>query len=174
MTITTVISRQRTVAPVVKNFMAKYKLSSVEIKTSQSGKTYKTCLAVNQENQGALTASIWPDSEIYPLAVDGAEVEAELATKGKYHNLVGKLNPPKFMARTGIAQAQERKAGFIKEAQDRKETSIAFFSSTNAAINLIAKYDVPAMTNDEVMGFITKWRNWFLDEHKKYQNPVSE
>ncbi len=53
----------------------------------------------------------------------------------------------------------------IKNAQYRKNLSIAFFNATNAAIELV-KTDYIA--GDNLKTFIIDWRNWFLEEHKVY------
>jgi hypothetical protein len=55
----------------------------------------------------------------------------------------------------------------IKDAQFRKGLSIAFFNATNAAISMLTA-DKINMTSEQMEEYITKWRNWFLDEHKEY------
>lgn len=53
----------------------------------------------------------------------------------------------------------------IKNAQYRKNLSIAFFNATNSAIELV-KTDY--IKDTDLKKFITDWRDWFLEEHKKY------
>ena len=66
----------------------------------------------------------------------------------------------------GIEEAQERKAGFIRVAQDRKERSIAFFNATNSAI---AMYQALKSTEDP-HEFILRERAWFLSEFERYNS----
>lgn len=53
----------------------------------------------------------------------------------------------------------------LKNAQYRKNLSIAFFNATNSAIEL-AKTDYAKDT--DLKKFIVEWRDWFLEEHKNY------
>ncbi len=55
----------------------------------------------------------------------------------------------------------------MKDAQYRKSRSIAFFSSTNAAIEMM-KVSMQGDERDElVRAFITEWRDWFLAEYDR-------
>lgn len=54
----------------------------------------------------------------------------------------------------------------IKNLQYRKNLSIAFFSSTNAAVELMKTAD--GLSIDELKAKIVFWRNFFLEEHKEY------
>jgi chorismate mutase len=60
----------------------------------------------------------------------------------------------------------------IKTAQDRKDYSIAFYNSTNNAIELVKKLDVKEI--DAIKTEITYWRDWFLLEHLQYRKQVTE
>ena len=57
----------------------------------------------------------------------------------------------------------------IKTAQWRKDSSINYFNSLNAALTLLSALntlndlDAPAMKK-----FIVEWRDWFIAEHDKY------
>lgn len=66
----------------------------------------------------------------------------------------------------GIAKAQERKAEFIKEAQERKNDSIAYFNALNSAIALVTKLEFKSEGQTKVD--IVYWRDWFLSEWKRY------
>lgn len=59
---------------------------------------------------------------------------------------------------------------FLRGAEYRKTWSIAFFSSTNAAIELlkITKLDINGGKKGEVKTFLKEWRDWLLEEHGKY------
>lgn len=61
----------------------------------------------------------------------------------------------------------------IKDAQYRKGLSIAYFNSLNAAIELakssvIIKNGELVKDEDEVRAFVSRWRDWFLEEHRVY------
>jgi hypothetical protein len=60
----------------------------------------------------------------------------------------------------------------IKDAQYRKGLSIAFFNATNAAISLMG--DKWNLMDDEirVKELISKYRDWFLEQHKDYYAKV--
>ena len=58
----------------------------------------------------------------------------------------------------------------IRDAQYRKGLSIAFFNATNAAVEF-AKINGLAGVIDPKK-FIAEWRDWFLEEHKKYYAEV--
>jgi len=60
--------------------------------------------------------------------------------------------------------AQEQN-NLMASAQYRKSLSIAFFSATNAAIELV-KTDY--VKDTDLKKFIIEWRNFFLEEHKSY------
>ena len=63
----------------------------------------------------------------------------------------------------------------IKDAQYRKGLSIAFFNATNATIALIGSLTRAGddMGSDtDVQGFIKRWRDWLLEEHKDYYSRV--
>ncbi len=59
----------------------------------------------------------------------------------------------------------------IKDAQYRKGLGIAYFNATNSTIEL-AKIMFPDLEGVDVKAFIVEWRQWFLDEHKKYYAEV--
>ena len=55
-----------------------------------------------------------------------------------------------------------------KEAQGRKEDSIAFFNSTNSAIALL-KESIGTMDNGDLKVALKEWREWFLSEYETYK-----
>lgn len=64
----------------------------------------------------------------------------------------------------------------IKNAQDRKDYSIAFYNATNSAIELVkvAHAIGEQLTPEIVKARIVEWREWFLDEHGKYRATVTD
>lgn len=64
-----------------------------------------------------------------------------------------------------IEKAQDRKEGMIKDAQDRKEESIAFFNSTNSALQLLSSDPLFKEAGDEEKkSAISYWRDWFYGQ----------
>jgi len=62
----------------------------------------------------------------------------------------------------------------IKDAQFRKSLSISFFNATNNAtqiVELLYKKH-PQDNNEVVKNDIATWRDWLLEEHKKYYAEV--
>ena len=58
----------------------------------------------------------------------------------------------------------------IKDAQYRKGLSIAFFNATNAAVEFAKINGLVGIADPKK--FIAEWRDWFLEEHKKYYAEV--
>lgn len=54
----------------------------------------------------------------------------------------------------------------MRDAQYRKSRSIAFFNSTNSAINLLAPI-ISSLNDFEIKDKIVEWRDWFLAEYDK-------
>jgi len=59
----------------------------------------------------------------------------------------------------------------LQNAQYRKSLSIAYFNAINAAIELVKKI-TPELNDTDVKHEIVNWRNFFLEEHKKYYATV--
>lgn len=57
----------------------------------------------------------------------------------------------------------------IRDAQFRKGLSIAFFNATNSAISLAVEYKP---NQEDVKEFIVKYRDWLLEEYKKYYSEI--
>lgn len=60
----------------------------------------------------------------------------------------------------------------IRDAQYRKGLSIAFFNATNSAISLVSSGKVKLLEGEDVQPVLVFWRDWFLEEHKKYYTEV--
>ena len=69
-----------------------------------------------------------------------------------------------------IRGAQDRKAGMIKDAQERKELSIAFFNSTNVAIDFVKTfYAHPSIVSpSEAWDKVVEYREKFFKEWQKF------
>jgi hypothetical protein len=68
---------------------------------------------------------------------------------------------------TGIAKAQERKAEYIKEAQDRKSESIAYFNSINTAVAILG--EIGEMSVEEYHQRLLMHRDRLIKEWLKYE-----
>lgn len=103
------------------------------------------------------------DKQIYDSVVVGAEFE--LVKDGSFDKI--KYDKPAPKGNAGIAVAQEKKAEYIRQAQDRKEESIAYFNSCNLALQALGpltyggdiKKDPTLYKESFVM-----WRNFFYQE----------
>lgn len=62
----------------------------------------------------------------------------------------------------------------IKNAQDRKDYSIAFFNATNSAIALITPLIDRGTDVNAYKENIIELRDWFLEEHGKYRAIVTD
>ncbi len=60
----------------------------------------------------------------------------------------------------------------IKDAQYRKGLSIAFFNATNNATQIMELKDTSNLTEEQIQKQIQFWRDWLLEEHKKYYSEV--
>lgn len=65
------------------------------------------------------------------------------------------------------------KAKSIREAQDVKDLKIAFFNSTNSAIEMLKVSDL-VQTDDQKKETIVMWREWFLEEHRQHNARMRE
>lgn len=117
--------------------------------------TGKTYLEISE--QGGQRFSCWVE-ELWPAleAAQGQELEVEIVYKGQFVNIVGvagvetKSYAPRQNKSEQIRQAQDTKARYIAEAQDRKDDSIAYFNSLNNAIVFLSATKGTNFTLDEV------------------------
>ncbi len=72
-------------------------------------------------------------------------------------------------------QTEDKRLKGIKSMQDRKDYAIAFYNSTNSAIEMLKMLNKDGELAEEDMQFVlTTWRDWFLEEHAKYRALVTE
>lgn len=139
-------------------------VTSVEVKTTSTGKPFKGCALGDGRK-----INVFSDHPLYPEIEQGFDIPDTLIyQKGQYWN----LSDPSRRAQKGAStRANNARSADIKEAQDRKETSIAFFNATNGAVELIARMggDTNWDSTDEIQKKIRFWRDWFLAEHDKYK-----
>lgn len=163
-----------------------YEITWLEQKTTSTGKVKANAQLRGAEGKIIENVTIWSDYPDFSNLRPGSTVEGDLVPSRdpKYGpTLYGKrkesnLGPKPAWARkeTNIAQAQERKAGYIKEAQDRKEMSIAYFNSLNSAIAIVngpigqlpSRLDTEAV--ETLKENIAYWRDWFYSEWQKWES----
>ncbi len=134
------------------------KITSIKIGTAKTGNPFKTIVLEDDRK-----INVFNNHSLYGAIVEGYDIpETMIEQSGQYLNLKDIQPKPAFKGKQ-IAEAQERKAEYIKQAQDRKEDSIAFFNATNAAIALLKDKD---FKDGELQEHIRYWRNWFLKEYK--------
>lgn len=136
-------------------------VTAVEQKLTSTNKPYKRVTLADGRN-----VSVWVDHPAYNEVGIGYEIPDNLLyQKGQYWN----LSNPAHKARAGATtRANNQRSEQIKEAQDRKEQSIAFFNATNSAITLVS---AKGMNDDDaqIKDDIRHWRDWFLTEHDNYK-----
>ncbi len=152
----------------------KYSIDWSEKKTTSTGKEKIDAHLIGEDLKKHEGVTIWGDFPNFANLMTGGVVEGDLVEKQNGQFLNKTLYAPKVPGAraggAGVAKAQERKAEYIKEAQDRKEDSIAYFNSVNSAISLLQALGANGMTNDSVQNFIKTWREWFLKEHEVYKD----
>lgn len=166
-----------------------------EILNITYGVAPKPSKATLKDLHGAITQDVvmwnksWPDIR---SLIPGSQIEGEIKMTPKEYN--GKIyenfviyppyqkkqvsTVPRETKSQQIAVAQDRKAEHIEEAQKRKDRSIAYFSSLNAAVELVkARLDLGNTVdlNDfQIQQEIAKWRGFFFEEWKKNQELSSQ
>lgn len=145
-----------------------YKITWVENKSNDWKVASLECGGVKTE--GVSINRVNKKGEVFPnfdsITLEGT-VDGELwnSPSGKHY-----LFAPK-VASTGttgaykgqqIAKAQETKREDIKEAQGRKEESIALAGAQRDAVLIVTKFNITDWTEDHIQEEIIKWRNWFL------------
>lgn len=156
----------------------KYKVEWLEVKnpewymctlTSESGET-KNDVSINKTNK---KGEAFPN---FDQIKAGSEIEGEFwpSASGKCY-----LFPPKpkynpvapYRASGGVSKLMDKKAENIKEAQERKSESIAYFNSVNSAIALLTdNHTNPQMSEEQSRRFIIEWRDWFLSEYDAWNS----
>ncbi len=140
----------------------KFTITQVEEKESQTGKTYKIAVANGKQ------VSVWPDFSQYDQVVEDGEVEGEIRVKGKYSNLVDKVEykAPPSAYKTGIKEAMIRKEASISQFADKKENVIRE-TSANRDASLFVVALIPFLYNnlseEELKEKWQEWRKWLLD-----------
>lgn len=166
----------------------KYTIKWIENKPTSTGKARAIATLTNEQGQDITDVSLWGTNwpNLQTLMV-GAVIDGDLVEKqnGQYLNraLYPLKSAPQQAAnrsfspnRGGMAAAQERKSEYIKEAQDRKEISIAYFNAVNNAVNIIGHYAPDSWPSREDYQIeLRKWIDWLLDSWRTWEaKPIED
>ena len=134
------------------------KITSIEIKKDKNGNDYKQAMFDTTK------VFVFPkgDLDLYNSVVVGADFE--LVKDGNFWKI--KTDKPTGNFPSKVEKLMDKKAENIKEAQERKSDSIAFFNATNSAIALLQ--DSGITVEAELKVKIRAWRDWFIQEYEDY------
>lgn len=162
-------------------------------KPTVSGKKYKTIdVRDNETSQAWTNGKIWGDHPDYNSVAVGSTITGVIKEDAKYGWSISKTpyrgNTRSYPQSTPTSQNQgsqgvntrqtnqfiDRKAEHIKEAQERKDLSIAFFNSTNCAITFVEKLltekTLPPFANEEdILKKVFSIRDKFYAAFTKFQ-----
>lgn len=158
----------------------KYTIEWCERKRTTTGKDKLDCTLTDENKVQTSNVTIWGDWIGFQDIMVGHVVEGTLvpAKDPKYGPTLYPIktsNVGQPRASGGISKLMDKKAENIKEAQERKSDSIAYFNSVNSAINLVTKLLEPSLQNGtaipseaELKVKIRVWRDWFIQEYEDY------
>jgi hypothetical protein len=145
------------------------KIVKITHKNTKAGDGYKSL-----ELSDGRFLNVFKFHSMFSEIEEGGEIpDASIVKDGKFWKLE---DPKKEEKQTRgaafkgqqIEKAQENKARYIAEAQDRKEESIAFFNATNCALKLLEVHGMnehaERLTPEQIQSYIKKWRGWFFAE----------
>ncbi len=154
--------------------MNDYTVDWVEKKSIAGGKEL-----IEATLQGVGTVTIWKldkDNKEFPgfdAIMPGGKVSGNIwknPTNGKMT-----LYPPKPAAAPGgfrrpAGPTREERKEDIKEAQERKEDSIAYFNAVNSAISIVSHiYELKGTPEATVKAALSSWIEHFLKLHQDYK-----
>lgn len=170
-------------------------LATYKIKESNTkGPDWKVVTIISPEGREIANVSVNRTNkkgEVFPnfdSITSGASIEATSweSESGKWYLFAPKPERASngttggFKGGSGVKAAQERKAEMIEKAQDRKSESIAYFNATNSAISILAalfagkEFRQTSGLSEALKNDISLWRDWFLSEWEKYNDPTNE
>lgn len=149
----------------------KYQIDWLEKKTTSTGKEKADCTLKDEQGNKTANVTIWGDFPNFSALMPGFEVEGDLvpAKDPKYGPTLYPAKAPRFRSGENL----EKKSAMIEKAQDRKEESIAFFNSTNAAIDLVCNhpYFANISSEGELKMKIRAMRDHFVSEYLDFDMP---
>lgn len=150
----------------------KYIIDWSERKTTSTGKEKLDCTLKDEQGHKTEKVTIWGDFPNFASLMTGFEVEGDLvpAKDPKYGPTLYPAKAPRFRS---SGENIKQKSEMIEKAQDRKEESIAFFNSTNAAIDLVCKHPYFSKIENEsqLKMTIRGMRDHFVREYLDFDMP---
>lgn len=155
----------------------KYKIASLVKKTTSIGKDKADVTLIDSEGNEEERVTIWSDFPNFATLKVGDEVMGALTIKvnGQYTNKT--LYPERTQGWGGgkkqpsinISKMMDKKAETIKEAQERKNDSIAYFNSINVAIQFVSEFKAELDPLKDAYTLVLEYRDMFLAEWQKYE-----
>lgn len=150
--------------------MAKYSIDWLEQKTTGTGKSVKNATLKTENGTIIDKVSFWGDFPDWASLAPGKQVECEIRTNDKgYRSAVAPKVGSYSKAPSGAVSAATITSKSVEEAQKRKNDSIAFFNATNSSITLVTSMGNKNGEEEHKVA-IVYWRDWFLEEWKKYES----
>lgn len=156
--------------PTIRTLM-QFKIKKAEERTAKSGSKYHIATLVNEQGNEYENTTIF--SSVPGDKTEGAMIEGTLAPNdynGKKGWKLEAEKKPVTRSTAGIAIAQERKAGLIKEAQENKEYGIKVSSTArDATLILVAMMQKSPMESSQIKSTWLHirswlWANWDMQE----------
>ncbi len=159
----------------------KYTVDTIEVKHISS-LDKKVAEIVAKDMAGKeVKGSMWEDFPGFSTITFGSQFDADAVSKekngytqttfypAKTYNAVAQASRPGGF-KGNMNAVMEKKAEYIKEAQERKSEDISYFNSVNCAIaEFAALGDKESFTKEERRAFIREERDWFLSEFEAYK-----
>lgn len=154
-----------------------YEITLAENKLiAKLGKTVLECTLKDETGATYEKVVLWPEDWTLANYHPGSKITGQYVEKvnGNFVNKTLKPERTNTLNRgSGIKAAQERKEVMIEKAQERKNSSIAYFNAVNSAIALVSNdksfHDYGTEGWESIIeGKISRWRDWFLSEWQKY------
>lgn len=156
--------------------MAKYKIDFIEKK----GADWKIATLIAEDGHPTNEVSINRKSKSgevtqnFDNLMAGSAVEGELwrSPAGKWYLFPSKPQGGANKSFGGnVSRLMDKKAENIKEAQERKSDSIAYFNSLNSAISFVTSFrsEIYVMSQADFFDRVCEYRDLFLEEYYKYQ-----
>lgn len=153
--------------------MAKYLIDWLETKTTSTGKNVKNATLKTENGTLMDKISIWGDFPNWNDLKPGMTIEGEIRANAKGYKSISAItsSPAPTRAPSGAVSAAKITSESVKEAQSRKNDSIAYFNSLNSAIAFVKEFknEFGVLMVEEAYKHVLNMRDKFLDEWRKYE-----
>jgi hypothetical protein len=143
----------------------KYFINTLEKKTSTTGKSYIKAELRDEQNNITPGVSIWQDFPSFENITFGAEINADIVTKGNFKNAYPVKTYKSFAAKPNMAAIVDKKNENIKEAQGRKEDAIIRAGAQRDAVLIVTtfyKNQEFSLSDADIQAKIDYWMKYFL------------